>query len=88
MKNNLFTRTKTYCRTANYVGTIQNTPAKMSKFREFRKVLRQTAGKLVMLHGRNPNRKALAAKLGVTHDRIRQDVPHKWATSFDVYWRS
>lgn len=86
-KNNLFERTYTFKRVSSYIGTIQNTPARMSRFREFRRTIREQAGKLIYLQGRNPNRKALAIKHGVSHNQLRQNVPVKWATSFDVYWR-
>jgi hypothetical protein len=83
----LFTYTNVARRTRCYVGTIQNTPESMKSFRIWRAAIK-TVGRKVMLHGRHHNRKALAIKLGASHERIRQDVPSAHAERFDVYWRS
>jgi hypothetical protein len=58
----------------------------MERFKAFRAGLR-FVGRGVYLMGRHPNRKALAAETGISHSRLRESVPHKYATSFDVYWR-
>ena len=83
----LFTDTNVARRTRRYVGTIQNTPESMKSFRIWQAAM-NAAGVKVMLHGRHHNRKALAIKLGASHERIRRDVPLAHAERFDVYWRS
>jgi len=85
-KNNLFTRTNVNKRTTNYIGTVTVSPENMEKLHDFRQALKKI-GKTVSLMGRNPNRKHLARVTGVDHEKLRQNVPQKWATSFDVYWR-
>ena len=87
MKNNLFTRTNILGRARTYIGTVKVTKKNMARLRAFRDKLLETTGQTVKLHGRHPNRKALARRTGRSHVALRQDVPQGLAKSVDVYWR-
>jgi len=82
----LFTQ-KTNNRTRTYLGTMTVTPENVKRLENFRQALREI-GKSVIVRGRNPNRKHVAHCTGNCPTRFRQDIPLRYATSFDVYWRS
>ncbi len=86
-KNNLFTRTNPTKRARNYIGTIQATMENMRRLQEFRNTMKEL-GKLIVLRGRNRDRKLVSRLAGIPYNTAKQDVPQTWATSFDVYWRS
>ena len=83
----LFKRTNVAKRTRTYVGTVKVTPENMTRFNNFRQAMKEL-GRTVTMRGRNPNRKHVAHCTGQIPEKLRQDIPIKWATSFDVYWRS
>jgi hypothetical protein len=71
-------------RVRSYIGTVPNTVAGQSLIKELKTAFKPYGS--LQLRGRNPNRKQLAITHGLDHEALRQDVPAKYATSFDVYF--
>lgn len=88
MKQPLFKKTNLHRRVSTgYIGTVQVTNENMERLADFRRTFRQVTGKNLHLWGRNPNRKQIAAQNGLCHKSLSQNLPVKFATSFDVYFR-
>lgn len=80
-------------RTNGYLFTITNTPEGRNFIKGFRELRRASGESNVALRGRNPNRKQFVgivnpkSKAGFTYtaDDLRQSLPLRFATTFDVY---
>lgn len=80
-------------RTNGYLFTIANSPEGRTFIEGFRKLRRASGEPNVSLRGRNPNRKQFIGALNLnsrtgatyTSDDLRQSLPLRFATSFDVY---
>ena len=68
----------------SYLGTLPNTIEGNKTFHHLRKT-KKLQNMKVTRNGRNPNRKKIAEKYGLDHDSLRQHLPIKYSTSFDVY---
>jgi hypothetical protein len=67
-----------------YIGTSPNTTEGNELFQCLRHLFKPYGS--INRRGRNPNRKEVAMKYGLDHDSLRQDLPIKYSTSFDVYF--
>ena len=70
----------------NYIGTVTVTPKNLKRLSEFRQAVREI-GRSTSIRGRSANRRALAERHGLIYNMVLSDVPAKFATSLDVYWR-
>ncbi len=70
-------------RSSTYIGTLRNTSEGRAIASCLSTLLRPFGS--VYKQGRNPNRKSLAKKYNLSHDRLRQNVPIKYSTRFDLY---
>jgi len=71
-------------RVSSYVGTLPNSIEGNKTYKEIKHRL-ELQGNRVSRRGRNPNRKQVAEKFGLSHSKLRQDFPIKYSTSFDIY---